>query len=339
MAKGNRTFLEDLVDPEVLADMVSGKVDKLVKITPFAKIDNTLSGRAGSTITVPYYGHIGNAVVVAEGDEIPVEALSTSTKDYKVHKIGKGITITDEAVLSGYGDPVTEGANQLARSIAQEVDQNGMDELLKADQHYFASTKIKYTAVVDGIGVFNEEANSPKIMFINPAQVTDLRKDPEFISADKYGFGTNVMMTGEIGMIANTRIVVSKRVALNKAFYKPVESGTTGAKTIVANTATPTTGEIKLEDVKPVIGGYEPKVGDVVLSVGASSFYVNPIVRIVSESEVDTGIPALTIYTKRDVQLEIERQSTKRQSVYTVDKHYVVALTNASEVVLLYVNK
>ena len=95
--KANRTFLSDLVDPQVLADMVSGKVDKYIRITPFAKIDYTLQGRPGSTITVPYYGHIGNAVVVAEGEQIPVEALSTSTKDYKVQKIGKGVTITDEA--------------------------------------------------------------------------------------------------------------------------------------------------------------------------------------------------------------------------------------------------
>lgn len=327
--KANRTFLSDLVDPQVLADMVSGKVDKYIRITPFAKIDYTLQGRPGSTITVPFYGHIGNAVVVAEGEQIPVEALSTSTKDYKVQKIGKGVTITDEAVLSGYGDPVNEAGRQLAQSIAQKIDQDGIDELYKGDQHFIASTTLKYDAVVDGIGVFNEEWNSPKVMFINPAQMTALRKDPNFISADKYGAGTNVMMYGEIGMIANTRIVTSKRVRKNTAdVYYPVASGTSGATKVTSeNLATVTAG---------AINGYTPKENDYVMKIDANTMYITPVIRLVSEDEVETGIPAITIYMKRDTFVEPEREAGKKQTSYYADKHYTAALTNAAEVVLLY---
>ena len=338
--KANRTFLDDLVDPEVLADMVSGKVEKYIRVTPFAKIDNTLQGRPGSTVTVPYYGHIGNAVVVAEGEQIPVEELTTGTKEYSVHKIGKGITITDEAVLSGYGDPVNEGAKQLAMSIAQKVDQDAIDELYKADQLFVASTKLGYNAVVDGIGVFDEEFNSPKIMFINPAQVTTLRKDANFISADKYGVGTNVIMYGEIGMIANTRLVTSKRVKKNDEVYYPVAAGTTGALTIVADdTAEPTSSQVKLATVQAhAFNEYEPKVGDTVAHLEADTAYMNPIIRVVSEDEVETGIPAITIYTKRDTYVEPEREAGKKQTSFYADKHFVVALTNSSEVVLLLTN-
>lgn len=327
--KANRTFLSDLVDPQVLADMVSGKVDKYIRITPFAKIDYTLQGRPGSTITVPFYGHIGNAVVVAEGEQIPVEALSTSTKDYKVQKIGKGVTITDEAVLSGYGDPVNEAGRQLAQSIAQKIDQDGIDELYKGDQHFIASTTLKYDAVVDGIGVFNEEWNSPKVMFINPAQMTALRKDPNFISADKYGAGTNVMMYGEIGMIANTRIVTSKRVRKNTAdVYYPVESGTSGATKVTSeNLATVTAG---------AINGYTPKENDYVMKIDANTMYITPVIRLVNEDEVETGIPAITIYMKRDTFVEPAREAGKKQTSYYADKQYTAALTNAAEVVLLY---
>lgn len=326
--QGNRTFLKNLVDPQVLADMVSGKVDKYIRITPFANIDYTLQGRAGSTITVPFYGHIGNAVVVEEGEEIPVEKLSTSTKEYSVHKVGKGITLTDEAVLSGYGDPVNEAARQLAMSIAQKVDQDGMDELYKADQHFIATTALKYDAVVDGIGIFDEEWNSPKVMFINPAQMTQLRKDANFISADKYGAGTNVMLRGEIGMIANTRIVTSKRVTKNEKLYIPADEITSGAVAVDSS---------NLEEVKShAIGGYEPKLNDYVVEIAAGTYYVAPIVRLVSEDEVETGIPAITIYMKRDTFVEPEREANKKQTNYYADKHFVVALTNSAEVVLLY---
>ena len=41
---------------------------------------------------------------------------------------------------------------------------------------------------------------SDKVLFIHPKQVTQLRKNPDFLSADKYTPG--VSLTGEIGMIA-----------------------------------------------------------------------------------------------------------------------------------------
>lgn len=336
--QGNRTFMKDLVDPEVLATMVSGKVDKYIRVTPFAKIDSTLAGQAGTTITVPFYGHIGNAVVVAEGEEIPVKKLTTSTKQYTIHKIGNGVTITDEAMLSAYGDPVGEAAKQLAQSIAQKVDQDAIDELYKAENRFLSTTQLKYTAVVDAIDLFNEELNTTKIMFINPSQVKTLRKDSDFLSADKYGVGTNVIMYGEIGLICNAHIVVTKRVAKNPEAYYKVESTVSGALTIVEDsTSSPTASQVKLSEVQAkAIYGYTPSVGDSVLKMAEGTYWINPIVRIVSEDEVETGIPAITIYTKRDTDVEPDREPSKKQTSFYADKHFVVALTNAAEVVLLY---
>jgi N4-gp56 family major capsid protein len=333
------TVLANLIDPEVLAPMVNGKVEKYIRVSPFAKIDNTLVGRPGSTITVPFYGHIGNAVVVAEGATIESEALSTSSKEYSIHKIGKGVTLTDEAVLSGYGDPVGQATTQLAQSVAQKIDEDCMGELLKGTQHFIGATALNYNAVVDGVDIFKEEFNSPKIIFIHPDQVKALRKDANFISADKYGVGTNVIMYGEIGMICNARVVTSKRVQKNAEFYYEVTSATTGALVIVADTATPSTGEVKLADVKAkAIGGYTPEVGDYVKNVSANTYFMNPIVRLVGEDEVETGLPAITIYLKRDLNLETDRISNQRKTELTIDKHYVSALTNDAVVCLLYVN-
>ena len=47
------TRIADLVNPEVMADMISGKIDKKIVVAPFAKVDKTLSGVAGDTIVVP----------------------------------------------------------------------------------------------------------------------------------------------------------------------------------------------------------------------------------------------------------------------------------------------
>ena len=48
-----QTMLSNLVNPQVMADMISATLPKKIKFSPIAKVDNTLSGRAGNTITVP----------------------------------------------------------------------------------------------------------------------------------------------------------------------------------------------------------------------------------------------------------------------------------------------
>ena len=127
------------------------------------------------------------------------------------------VELTDEAVLSGYGNPVGETNNQLAMAIASKVDQDAMDALQTASVAFTANANISYNGIVDAIDLFQEEDNVEKVMFIHPSQVSELRKDANFISKDKYG--NEVMVNGEIGMVANARIVPSKRVPLAEGVY------------------------------------------------------------------------------------------------------------------------
>jgi len=211
------TKLENLIDPEVMAPMISAKLTKAIKVTPFAKIDNTLQGRPGSTITVPKYVYIGDASDLAEGATAVPTTLTTTTAEYEIKKAVKQVELTDEAVLSGYGNPVGETNNQLAMAIASKVDQDAMDALQTASVAFTANANISYNGIVDAIDLFQEEDNVEKVMFIHPSQVSELRKDANFISKDKYG--NEVMVNGEIGMVANARIVPSKRVPLTEGVY------------------------------------------------------------------------------------------------------------------------
>jgi N4-gp56 family major capsid protein len=211
------TKLEQLVDPEVMAPMISAKLEKAIKVTPFAKIDNTLQGRAGDTITVPKFQYIGDAEDLAEGVKAGTVQLTTTTAEYKIKKAVKQVQLTDEAVLSGYGNPVGETNNQLGLAIASKIDQDAMDALQSATVAYTGTEKISYNGIVDAIDLFQEEDNVEKVMFVHPSQVSELRKDENFISREKYG--NQVMINGEIGMVANARIVPSKRVPLAEGVY------------------------------------------------------------------------------------------------------------------------
>ena len=207
------TKLENLINPEVMSQMISAKVTKKVAIMPFAKVDTTLEGQAGNTITIPVFGYIGDAANVAEGTSIGASELTTTHKQFTIKKIGRGVDITDEAILSGYGDPVGEANRQLAMAISQKIDQDAIDALYGASLKYDdISNKISYAGIVDAIDVFEEEVNTEKIIFVHPKQVSQLRKDADFTSADKYLNGNYIAVNGEIGKIANARVIVSKRI-------------------------------------------------------------------------------------------------------------------------------
>lgn len=210
------TKLSDLINPQVMSDMVSAKIPSKIVVTPFAAIDTTLQDKPGNTITVPKYAYIGDAEDLAEGVKAETVKLATSSTTATVKKAVKAVEITDEAKLSGYGKPEDEATTQLAKSIASKMDADAMACIIDGDEVQLmydgTSAGIGYTGIVDAVDVFGEEANSEKVIFVSPKQVTALRKDANFISADKYGAAASVVMKGEIGLICNCHVVPTNKV-------------------------------------------------------------------------------------------------------------------------------
>lgn len=212
------TTVADLIDPEVMADMLSAKLPQKIKVIPYAKVDTTLSGQPGDTITVPKFAYIGDAEDVAEGVEAGTTKLTASTTQAKVKKAVKNVTITDEAVLSGYGDPVGEINKQIVKSIAAKVDNDGMEVLQKATLVYDGSADtISYSGIVNAVDKFEEEDQLKKVMFVHPKQVTQLRLDADFKDINKYPLET--LMTGVIGEICGCQVIPSKKVPLKSGAY------------------------------------------------------------------------------------------------------------------------
>ena len=210
------TKIENLIDAEVMADAISGKIESAIRVSPFSKVDTTLEGKnAGDTITVPRFSYIGDAEDIAEGVECGTVQLTADTTTAKVKKAMKAVTLTDEAVLSGFGDPVGETNTQLTKAITAKVDSDAMEALQGAQLTYDGSaSKISYAGIVDAVDVFAEEFNSDKVIFVHPAQVGALRKDSDFTAADK--LAESVKVTGAIGKICNCEVVPSRKVPLNE---------------------------------------------------------------------------------------------------------------------------
>ena len=204
-------MMTNMINPEVMGDMIEAKIEAALKITPYAKLDTTLQGVAGDTKTVPSWNYIGDAVDVAEGAEVDLTTMTAGTKTFTIKKAMKSVGLTQEAVNGGLGNPIGQAEKQLALAIAGKVDQDVLDAVLTSSiVSGDGSTKISYAGIVDAVGMFNEEEITEKVMFVASEQVTALRKDADFISADKYDM--KVVMTGEIGKVAGVHVVPSRKI-------------------------------------------------------------------------------------------------------------------------------
>lgn len=214
------TYLSNLFNPQVVGDMINEKLIKNIVFAPLAMVDYTLHGQAGNTITLPYYGYIGDATDVSEGTDIPISQLTQSTKQVTVKKVGKGIQLTDEALLSGYGDPLGEGIDQIAKSIASKVD----NDLLAALN---GNTKNVVTLTSDftpndlrlALAKFGEEIEGQKAIIVDPDTYATLLNVNSYVPASQ--IAAEMLIRGSVGMVYGTQIIVSERITNNLHIVKP----------------------------------------------------------------------------------------------------------------------
>jgi HK97 family phage major capsid protein len=215
----NGTKLENLVNPQVLADMISAELPNAIRFAPLAVVGRKLEGRAGNTITMPKYGYIGDAVDVAEGEDIPISQMSTTTTQVTVKKAGKGVEITDEAVLSGYGDPVGELKNQLKMAIANKVDNDVLDALKTAK--LTASGAMSVATLLSARVKFGENVNQPAVAVMNSTNYGKIIGEVlNLENTDK------VLIDGVVGKVAGLQIAISDKLTDTEAYI--VASGALG---------------------------------------------------------------------------------------------------------------
>ena len=254
------TKLSNLINPQVMGAFLDKKIIDMIKFAPLAVIGHDLQGQPGNTLTIPTWNYVGDAKDLAEGVEGDVEHLTATSTQVTVKKAVKNIGITDEARLSGYGDPMGQIEHQLAVSIASKVDNDVLASLKTASVEVQAKGFSK-EVIVDALVKFGEDVEQTSYVLLNAVNYAILRKDPDFVH------------------IANGQAVISGQVG---TLY--------GCPIVVTN---------KLEDTEV----YIVRVG------------------------------ALGIEIKREVNVEVERQVLKKQTIVSADRHYCTYLRDASKAV------
>ncbi|MCT4410254.1 N4-gp56 family major capsid protein [Leuconostoc falkenbergense] len=221
------TTLEQMIDPEVMGEMILAQLPKAIKFGAIAPIDDTLSGRPGDTITVPRWKYIGDAQDVAEGAAIDYEQLTNSTDTFTVKKAGKGVQLTDEAVLSGYGDPVGEATRQITMAIAAKLDNDTVATAAKSRLTLASAdfTKLDFiddieAAFIDDTSDNNfegDDGSAQGVIYMNPKDVNKVRKAAALDWERASQLGDSILSTGVFGGVLGWQFIRSRKIPVGSA--------------------------------------------------------------------------------------------------------------------------
>lgn len=208
----NGTKLANLVNPQVMAGLVEKKLTDLQRLVPLCVVDPTLTGVPGSTITVPQFSYIGDAADVAEGADMDISKLSETSANVTIKKVGKAVELTEEALLSAYGDPLNQAAYQIALAIAAKTDNDVLATANGASLTYTASgAEFSADDFADALVKFGEDLDGDKYAVVSPATYAALRKADDWCPASE--IAAEMVVRGAVGMIHGCQVVLTNKLS------------------------------------------------------------------------------------------------------------------------------
>ncbi len=214
---GETTKLANLINPQVIADYVDQKLINNIVFAPLAMVDTTLQGRPGDTLSYPAYAYIGAASDLTEGSAISTVSLNASMVSVKVKEAGRGVEITDTAMLSAFGNPVDEIGNQLLKAMSDKIDIDFLAVLASIDSTMTQASVSTVLDVSNSLEKFGEDIDGQKALVVPPALYTKIRNTKDWCPASEFAAGA--LVRGAVGQVFGCDIMVSNRLASASAAY------------------------------------------------------------------------------------------------------------------------
>lgn len=211
--KTNATKLAQLINPQVIGDFLEKKLVDEIKFSPLATINDNLVGNPGTTLDIPFYTYIGDAADVTEGGDIALGQLTEDKLQATIKSIGKGVQITDAAVLSGYGDPISEAGDQLLKSLASKVDSDfltALNGIASSMTHTVTGNEFTADDIADALVKFGEDIDGEKVIVVSPATYAALRKADDWCPASE--IAAAMVIQGAVGMVHGCQVVLSNKL-------------------------------------------------------------------------------------------------------------------------------
>ena len=293
------TKLSDVINPEVMGDMIEAKITAQCKLTPYAHVDTTLEGVAGDTKTVPSWNYIGDA------EDFDVEAVAQNDGEMQTTKLTAGFrTFTIKCA----GKSV---------SILQTAINSGLgDPVGQANVQLAKSIVGKVDNDVLG-AIYDAEADAE-----HPCITVD---------------GTSAYI-GYAGIVKAVTKFEDEEDGVDKVmFIHPLqeESLLTDPQFISADKFE---AGVAVKGAIGMVAGCWIKKSKKVQQDETTHAWLNPIVKCEADSAeteyTEDELPALTIFLKKNTQVDHEWFPKKQRHDITATKYYGVAVTNASKLII-----
>ncbi|RGM21695.1 N4-gp56 family major capsid protein [Eubacterium sp. OM08-24] len=290
------TKLSDVINPQVMGAMIEAKISALCKLTPYAKVDTTLQGVPGDTKTVPSWNYIGDAQ-----DFDPENTTGAEIETAKLTASSTTFTIK----CAGKSVAILQTAinSGLGNPIGQAETQLAKSIVGKVDNDVLAAA---YTST-------NTFDGSDAAIGYKPIVKAVTSFEDEEDGIEKVMFihpkqETELLQDADFISADKFESGVAVRGSIGKI------AGCWVKKSKKVKTETSGSGQT------------------------AKTYYLNPIIKMEPDSPeteyTEDELPALTIFLKKDTQVDHEWFPKKQRHDVTAAKYYGVALTNAAKVVI-----
>lgn len=298
MAAVTTTKTKDIINPEVMADMIEAKIEAQCKLTPYAKVNTDLQGVPGDTLTVPSWNYIGDA------EDFDPETAADSDGEIKTTKL-------------------TASSTQFTVKCAAK------------------SVSILQTAINSGLGNPVGQANTQLAKSIVNKVDNDIieaiyqkaKDDNKIVVDEKDAY------IGYNGIVNASTKFEDEEDGIEKVLFihpKQEKSLLTDPDFLSADKFE---AGVAVKGAIGMIAGCWVKKSKKVKQESDTNAWQCPIIKCEPDS-VETEysedeLPALTIFLKKDTQVDHEWFPKKQRHDLTASKYYGVAVTNSAKVVVV----
>lgn len=182
------TKRSDLIIPQLLVEAIQGEFagKRLLYGTGAVVTSDTLPGdkRGGDTVTVPYFGTLGEADDIAtEGDALTPEGINETSETATVVHSGKAFETTEWARMAANSDPYVEAARQLRIIMERRFDKALIDVATASlpgsyvnDVTGTPGQQLTYDVVADSTGLWGDQQENIVLIGVHSKVYRDLLK-------------------------------------------------------------------------------------------------------------------------------------------------------------------
>lgn len=196
---------------KVLESKAKDLLSTAVNTRSLMTVDSSLTESAGMTKTINVYTYTGEAEALANGvGNTKRGSINYTGTDYTVNMLQQAFDYTDEDAMKDpfIVDAMMKGATQVMANklTADFYAACASDQVTNS---VAVSGKLSYDNIVDAISALNVEDESKIFVVIPLSWKADLRKDPDYKSAQL----GQVIYNGQVGTICGIPVVATKALA------------------------------------------------------------------------------------------------------------------------------